>query len=484
MSGDSFGVLVGGALILGALPVVAGAALASGAAYATYKVAQTGYRVYRKNRLNASQNASPTLRTAVQSLQNRMDRQTEQADLARARHIEAVRRQGAQLRDAASSRRPDPQAMAAAREAVDREMRAESLRQERETLRREAMKDMADILAASQQAYRLRRELADWAAQDERNRQIQNRLTAESIMDARETLTLLQDAAKSGDDQFVRSAEEIERQVRESEQAFLNGNLQNACVQAQYAVVSGLTLISEHADRQFEEDELRADLLTRMEGLQAELGACRSFRFIDPNTGRPEEANLAEYSQGLWDSTSDDLQRAIETARHANRSELDALEYHFEQDLHPAARRMMESSSQQMLSYYQKLYTAETIISAMHDNNFHCQSAVQPQDDKTQELALLFTDPTGAQLVVSLDSDAAQDMDSIRLGMHVVPGEGVQPSEQELDSLRSYLTESLSGDGVEAELHCSGQVNRPTALPQYANLELLRAEPARVRTEN
>jgi len=484
MSGDNTGALVGGALLLGALPLIASAALATGAVYATYKVCQTGYKAYHRHRLNASQNTSSTLRTTVQAIQTRIDRQAKQANQCREKHIESVRKQGEQLCDAASASQPNPRAMAAAREAVDREMRAEALRQEREVLRREAMKDMTDILVASQQAYKLQRDLADWSAQDEQNRRTQNRLAAESIMDAREMLALLNECSVSSDAKFAQSAEEIERQVRASENAFMNGDLQIACVQAQHAISSGLMLITNHAEQKFEEDELRADLLFRLEGLQAELESARRFRFTDPNTGNPEDVDLAEYSQALWDSTCDKVRQAIESIHRANGSELDALEYLFEQELHPSARRMMESSAQQMLSYYQKLYTAETIIATMCENNYHCTSVAQPQDDKTQELALLFTDPTGSQLVVSLDSDAAKDIDFVQLGMHVVPGDGVQLSEQELASLRNNLVKNLSGDGIDAELHCCGQVNRPTAMPQYADLNLLRAQPAQVRTEN
>lgn len=483
MSGDSSGMIIGGVLLLGALPMIATAAVAAGGAYAAFKVAELGYHAYKAHQFEASHRASAALQRSTQAMQQQMDRQAAQQQQARARHAEKVKAHSVSLHQMASAPQPDLEAIRLERERLDREMAATALRRERAALRQESERDMAAIIQATEEAAKEREKLVAWSKQDAKSLQQQRQFAEEAVTDGQETLALLKKMDDGKDVMLASGIRALSAQVQRAEQALASGTYQAAAATAQAATGSGLRLAAQHAQKQLDTDALRGDLLARMQALAAELQSCRAFSFHDGCTGTDETVDLADFSQGLWQQAAERVQQAIAFAGDADMAQLDALEQQFSEDVLPSAKRMMESAQEQMTTYYQKLYTAETLIAAMQSNNFTCVEAVQPQDDKTQELALLFKDPSGCQFVISLDADCAQAADVMQLGLHLLPGEGRQPSEQEIACMRQHLIQSMGACGVETELACTGSVNTTTAHPEYADLSCLREQPAQLRAQ-
>lgn len=480
MSGDSTGALLGGALLLGMLPVIAGTAAAAGVAYGAVKAGQWAYRSYKRHQMEVSAQASAPVREAVRAINVSLEQRAQADSQLRQAHAQSVQACADSLRQMAAAPQVDEAAIRAKREELEKRMAADSLRKECAGLRRKAERDVAAALAASGKAAKAREALIAWTARDEESLSRQRRFVEEALADAREALAALRGMDDGGSAALEESSRALDGQLRQAEQALARGEYQLAAAMAQAAAMDSLSLAARHMQEQMDVEGLRTDLLARIEGLTGELQQRRIFTFHDSCAGCDERADLSDYSQGLWASAGEALRSARESVLTADKAGLEALWQDFSEELEPSVRRMMEDAQAQMLLYYQKLYAAENVIYTMQENNLTCVDVVQPQDDKTQELALLFADPFGTKLVVTLDADMASAAARMKLELHVPEG-GRQPTEQELDAVRRHLQQGMQACTLGAQLSCCGNVGSATAHPEYSDLSRLREKPAQAR---
>lgn len=468
MSGDSVGYLVGGALLLGALPMIATGALAAGTAYAAVKIGQFSYRQCKRYRqLNASPTASAAMRRTTGMINHRLDDQAQQTSQLRARQSDAVRQCGQELQHALAGK--DYEQIRRAQQALEREMQqSNEMCRAREELHRQARQDIQRMIADLDQAHKAFQALTDWNNTDEGSRRAQHQIAMEAIEQARASTELLRQLEEP-DQEVAAAIAALSALMDQAEQTLHTGQYQATCVIAQSISSKALMSAAEAAQREIETEERRSDLLCALEGWKARLQATRAFTFTD-RTGREEKVDLAEYCQH-WEDNARKLNELSVAVPKASGAALLQIEKE-SASLIAQASQMINTAVRHAMLYYEKLMAAEMVIDLMGQNNFTCVDAAQPNNDKAEDLLCLrFAEPGGTEFVVSLDT---RDFNRMDLGLHVVPGTGRLPSEQELDAMRGHLTDGLGTTGLKARLECQGNVYQPTSRPEYIDLAKLR----------
>ena len=490
MSGEATGILIGGALLIGALPVILAGAAVIGAAAGAAKVGSSAMKAHaarkqeeeRRQKLEISQ-CSREMSDMYDRLRSVMARQSERSR----EYDEAVARQmtefSARLRSQAQNAKDAAQMERVLREARERNFRALTLRREQEISRihEEARQETGKILHEMERAQAENMKLSDWQKDTASAKAAQKTMAMEFLRDAGASVRLLENLARSSYDENFRLRVQTQRRSYETaQQSFQKGIYQAAIANAQQIVIRGASLAVEHEQKEQELYELRTAVEARLEGLGAEMDTQEKVVFQDELYGQVEEF-LDDFTQGGFDRVRKEIDAMLSELRSENGRSYSAVKLHEMQDdienrLVPHAADVIRVGYEKIQGYYERLHALQIISAFMKDQGYSMSWAQPAGDDMTQKLVISFRESTSGNTVsVSLDEDA--DVREIgRMVMEVMfyYDNGRPVTEQEKQALRGGMTDALRKAGLSGALNCSGAVNQPAENQTFNSAESVR----------
>lgn len=471
MSGEAGGVLIGGIVLLGALPVVlAGAAVvgaAAGAVAIGRAAVRAGAEAHRRKQL-AVEGCSAELSALYRQMQGALDAQSR----FQAEFYERVQQQMDQLsgemRQAAQAGGDKLDGLL--RQAKDQQLQAmgAARTEELERVRRETEAETGAAMQVFQEAQRAKMEVLDWKASTAAARAGQEAMARDLLRDAEATLRLLESLG-TDDAAFRQRVESMRGAYQTAAQALERGGFQAAAAGAQQVVSRGASLALEQELRQRERDQVRVALTARLEGLLAELDAQKAITFQDDLYGQVEE-HMDDFTQGAFSQIRQQAQAQLDGLRSPegrswSAGKLQLLLDEAEAELLPQAGSVLRTGYDKMLQYYQRLHALETVSGYMEEQGYAVDWIQPAGGDVTQKLVVNFREPqSGNTIAVSLDEDAGSE-DIGRMAMEVLfyYANGRPVTEEEKETLRQGVLDALREKGLTGALHCTGCVDQEAA---------------------
>lgn len=481
MSGEAGGAVVGGVLLIAALPyILAGVAIA-GCAAGTVALGsaavKAGVRHHKRNKQLKAEQCSQELSELygrMQAALERQDRLSEQYYRTVEQQMDQLSRRLRQETEGQDAERLEERIRQAKRESAEA-IGAARVR-ELNRIQRETQAELTQIRSNLDSMQKTKLELLDWQAGTAAAKAQQEALARDILRDAEATIRLLQSLASSSRDKgFREQVGAMERSYRTAADALEAGALQQAVAGGQRIISRGASLALEHTQKQRETDEVLAALRAWLERLKAELETQRMVSFEDELYGSVEE-DLNDFTQGEYSA----VQKRIETllkrvhgeeeqeqdGAQAGETTLTLLEQLLEQvenELAPYADRVVRTGMEKLMSYYERLHALQAISGYMREQGYQV-SWVQPAGgDVTQELAVQFLEPVSGNTVsVSLDEDAdAKDIGRMAMEVMFYYQNGRPLTESEKEDVRKGMLGSLRCKGLDGALSCTGSVGKP-----------------------
>lgn len=486
MSGEGGGAIVGGLLLVGALPyILAGVAIA-GCAAGTVALGsaavKAGLRHHERNKQLKAEQCSQELSELYRRMQTAMDRQ----DSLSEQYYRTVEQQMAQLsrqlRQEAgewNAGRLEERIQQAKRESTDAmgAVRAREL----DRIHRETQAELSQIRTDLEAMQKTKMDLLDWKAETSAARTQQKELAQNILRDAKATVRLLRTLANSSREEgFLSQVDAMERSYQAAKAALEAGVFQQAAAGGQRIISRGAGLALEHTQKQQEADEILAVLETRLEGLKAELETQQIVSFEDEFYG-PVKENLDEFTQGEFSVVLERIQALLDRVHGGEESPalLEQLLAEVENKLVPHADQVVRVGMEKLLGYYERLHALQTISGYMREQGYQV-SWIQPAgDDVTQELAVQFREPVSGNTVsVALDEDAgAEDIGRMTMEVMFYYQNGRPLTEDEKRFVREGLLDTLKSKGLNGTLSCTGSVNQEAVDKRLETAEAVQSIP-------
>lgn len=494
MSGDAAGILLGIALLVGALPVILTTVAAASAAVGAVRLGAAAVRAavdhHRKTKLEVD-SCSAELSGLYAQLNEAMERQDQLSDAYFERvqgEMEALEAQTRQsLVDLqGQNEQAAEQLLRDVREKTSQAL-GERRRAEFARIRTETEQQTARIVAQIQTAQQVRVEAADWAQQTEAAKAQQTALAQDLLRDAEASLRLLRTMARSdGEPTFVAKVEAVARTYDTAASALQSGMLQVAATSAQQVITRSATLALEHEQQRSERDQARAAVVGLLEGLRAEMAEQEWIEFEDEDFGHVEE-HLDDFTQGAFSAVVEEIDErlqwlASDDAAFLSPEELDVEVARVEDDLFPRADQTLRLGRAMLQSFYERLHALHELQGFMAEQGYVCDWQQMAGGDATQKAVAHFVDQTtGNSIVVSLDDeDALSEVDRMAMEVMFHYGSGHPVSEEQKEQMRAGMLEALRREGVGGSLACTGQVGASSAdvtLTTQTSVEQLPVEP-------
>lgn len=472
MSGSGGGVIIGGLLLVAALPVVLTGAAIVGTAVglgALGRVAiHSGVEHHRKTRLELD-NVSAELNQMYGGLRRTIEEQrrlSEEYDRKIAQEFTTVsERLRREVKTEMGSTKME-RMLQDTRLSVNtqlQETRARELAQFRENAKREA----AAQISAMECAQKTKLSLDCWKQQSEAAKANQRVLAASLLRDAKSTIILLNNlAASSVDPAFTQRVQVYDSSCQTLEQAMQAGAYQNVAASAQNIITNGARLALEHELSESEKDEARAALIMRLTSLDAELESTAMVQLtVAPCNG--QEEYLDDFVQGRYSEVQEEIRDLLleirsEQSQRYSLQKLQLLLGEVENALVPRAYSLRDEAYANLMSYYERLRALEIISDYMQDQGYKVDWAQTAGNDASQKLVVHFTQSvSGNSVSVALDRDAtATDIDRMAMEVMFYYGNNSQISEQEKERLRQRMLAALRKEGLGGSLSCTGNVNQ------------------------
>ena len=483
MSGDAIGILIGGALLLGAIPVVVGGVLAAGAAVATFQVGKGLFHVGeraleargRRKALEAQQ-CSEELRQMYKRLEETLKEQEKQYGGVAQRMGRELEASSEALKSMMQEEKRDAawvQKVNQMRQQVMAEMNRTSA-EERQRIHRETKTALAEIGSEMEQERRTQQDLVQWKSSRAEDRAQQKALCAKLLRDAQATLKLCRSLGG-----MAPEADALGKSLTKAQQHFDQGSYQACLAESQDVITTGARLAAEISQRTLELDAVREEILAKCEGLKAYLENCRRITFVDEFFQEEVTEDLNNFSQGRYAQVQEEIDDLIGRLEREDwtEAELTLLEEEIGSVLTPKVETVCEAARDHLLAYYERLHTMEKLADYMRSQNYKLDWACHPGDDQTQKLTVRFVNSTtGNSVVLTLDRDmTTEDIHRMLMDLHVFYQNGKPMTEAEKQALRAGMTKALAGTDVQATLSCAGRVNQPSAQTQLEKEENTRS---------
>lgn len=473
MSGDGAGILIGAALLIGALPYILAAAAAVAATIGLVKVGgaiiSAAVDHHEKVQLEVNE-CSAELSGCYAKLEAAMAKQDQMGD-------ELYKELGEQLNaveaEANQAIKANKEESIAAAEKILRDVREKTssiMGQQRQTelarIRTETKAETDAIMGELREAQRVRVEAADWKLQTEAAKAQQKALVQSLIRDAKASLKLLRTMADSdGDPAFSAKVTVVEDTLKTAEASLDSGLLQVAATNAQQVITRSATLALEHEQQRSERDFARAAVRCRLDGLKAELLELERMDFVDERFGHVTEY-MDDFTQGAFSQLIDDIDAELEAisgdqGRLLSSHALDVKLIHVENELIPRADAVVKTGHSRLAQFYERLHALAVLEQHMKEQGYQCDWKQMAGGDATQKAVVHFTEPiTGNSIAVSLDDEDSGSNDLNRMAMDVMFyfANGQVVTEPDKEQIRKGMIDALAAEGLSGNVACTGAV--------------------------
>lgn len=485
MSGEGAGVIIGGVVLLGAIPVViAGAAVAAAAAgvIAVGKAAVEGGMLLYQRRKLAVEGCSAELSAFYGRVQGAIDAQNRFSR----EYYEKMRRQmdemAAGMQEAARNCEDGLEERLREAKAAQRQAIGEARRTELERIRKETEAETGAALKVLQEAQRTKLELLDWQSASAAAKAGQEALARDLLRDAAATVRLLESIGTS-DQAFQQRAASMRRIYQDAARALEQGGFQTAAAGAQQVVSRGAGLALEYEARQQERDAVRIALEAQLEGLLAELDAHAALEFHDELYGKIEES-MDDFTQGEFGKVRRRVQELLDELRSEEGQSYSAGKMQImledaENELAGRVAGVLKTGRDMVLQYYQRLHALETVSEYMEEQGYTAEWIQPAGGDVTQKLVINFREPrSGNTIALSLDGEAgAEEIGRMAMEVMFYYANGRPVTEEEKAAIRQGVLDALKEKGVGGELHCTGSVGQEAADKRLGSQEAVQNLP-------
>ena len=489
MSGDGLGIVLGGAILIGAMPVIISGAAVIGAAYGGLKLAgflaRKGIDAHHRKTIEA-ENCSVRLQNMYKDLELTLKRQ-EAADIRfhadLAKELEAA---------AASARQtalqaPDTKGFEVKMNQVHQDMTAKcrvDAKHHRETTERLAHQEAEKTISAMREAMRAEADAVDWAKKDAAAQALQRTYAENLLRDARASLKILDSLAQNtGDPAFQQQVEVIRASLRQAEAMLAGESFQAAASSAQQLITQTAILAVEEEQKVIEMDNRRVEVVGRIEALEEEMKQLRTLRFTDCDSdGNPleTEEDLNDFSQGKYVQMQDALRQMAFRAQKADGPELDAILMDLDARVDGEVHRIMQSSIDLLKTYYERQHIMDCLLEFFSTQDMEFDWAANPGDDRSQDLTAHFTNPNDDSTVAVILKDGNNGSTGIDMKIYFHNGRPV-PAARML-SLRTQAAKALEARGMKAKIGCEQATqNTQSQDPRFDSEDAVRKIPTTVK---
>ena len=495
MSGDGGGILIGGALLVAAMPIVLGGAVVVGCTYGLIKLASAGVKAAERHHHETElkvERCSAELAAVYGELETAMKNERA-ASKEYFESVETKLKATSTEIEKAASRAPDTAAIRLeakrAQEAGSAALGAER-KKELERIQKETKAECERITAALAESQKTMMKLKSWTSAKATETAEQMTVAKELLRDAKASVDLLERIAKNDpfNAGFTGQVNAMIEAYNQASAAFNDGVYQRAASTAQTIITRSASLAIEHEEEIVVRDQMLAAAEARLEGLREQLKTMRSVTFEDETYGEVEE-ELDAYTQGEFGKLEQEvcelLDKVRASAEHAapSRAELQELEAYLENKLTPRANELVEQGHKRLIQYYERLHAFEVITEHLKQNGYEAEFGALPQNDRTQKMVVKFVEPVnGNSISVTLDEDMTTE-DIGRMAMEVMfyYENGRPVTEAEKQEIRKGIENALHEKGLGGTLSCTGSVGKQASDDRFNSEEKVQSIPAEVR---
>lgn len=478
MSGEAGGVLIGGAIALALAPVVITGAAALGLAYGAIRVG--GYLGkhaldYAAEKKREKELVVGQCSVQLDSLFSQMRSVVREETDAHTRYAEQISKQfrtiGTEMK-AVYDQKPSVEVLdrkiANSRTIINQKLSEEG-KVVRRTIIEKGQKQISQCIEVIEKSNAEKAEIIKWADKSVTAVSMQKNVAAEMLRDADAAYHVLDNMAKSSNDHVFRNqVHNIQTTLQRAKAMMDQEMFQSAFSNARTVIRESAILAGEHVQNELEMDMLVMELKAKVEGLAAELKAQRYLEFCDETKRNKKKikVDLYNFSQGKYKKMLDTLQELSAKLDREGSStsvyEVEKMMKHFEDEVEPEARHIVDYSYKIMKGYYDRLHALEIVADFMTEQDYQMDWAMPVGGDVSQKLVVHFVQKmTGNTISVTLDNDI-ESGDIAKMAMEILTfyGNGRPVTENEKKELRDNLNAALNKAGFSGALGCQGHVNQ------------------------
>lgn len=483
MSGEAGGALLGGAILICAAPAIlaGGAALAAGyglirggVALAKYLSGRSEKKKYQKQ--IAVNNCSAELSAAYKNMLGVSARQEKQFEEFAGQLTQEMNSMGLRLSNLSKSS-DDTAFLQKEVQNAHKALTAQLVQRSAEVRKSVLQESKAQLKACTKELEEdltRKAKLETWSKKTAEHLALQKTLAAEALRDARASQQALKSIAQSsGNIGFQRQCAAIDAQLKSAEESYKAGMYQLAFSDAKNVVMQCAVLVSDHIRNEMETDMMIAEILAELETVYGEMEKGRKVRFTNRTNNRAVEADLNQFSQGMYAKMMHEIQKEIQKLMSAEPGtlsayHLDELRRRTEEEIIPKAMHVMETAKTVMQQFYEREYALSVIAKHMEEQNYTVNWRAPVGGDPSQELVVNFVrENTGESVSVSLSSDAgAGDIADMALNIYSFTN-GAEASEEKRQAFRRELMDALRKVGFGGSIDCLGEVNQSSDKTEY-----------------
>lgn len=477
MSGDAGGLIIGGLILFGAVPVVLTGLAVAGTAFAGYHLARAigkGTKAAAKARHDKQiqvKACSKELEKLYADMRTALDQQAVLNDDYRAELSGRLDKASAELeRLSKQSDMADwHKALEASRKQTTDIMKTSSAAHAKKSAAKAQaeMKSALDLLQSTQDT---KAQLIKWDSEDAADRAMQKAFALEVLQDAKASVAMLKGLTGSGAFAMQRNA--IDKSLTAAQAAFDAGNYAAALSASQTIITQSASLALRNAQEIMELDEARLYVRSRLEAIAEQLEKSRMVTIMYQD--EEEVTNdLNDFCQGHYAALQDEVQQMIARVDTASEPDLELLEDEIEAVLEPKIDRVTKTAHNRFLSFYERMTAMEKLIDFMVQQNYVPQDLVSVGGDMSQEMAMKFIHSiNGDVITLTLDNTHPTDVSQMELGIQSFEGEKNRAmTEPEREAFRQKLMKVLQGEGYSGNLGCQGNVGRDSSRKELQDMD-------------
>lgn len=464
MSGDAGGLIIGGLILFGAVPVVLTGLAVAGTVFAGYTLAKAigkGTSAAAKARHDKDiqvKACSKELDKLYADMRKALDDQAVLHDDYRAALAKKLDKAASDLEEL--SKQSDMadwhKALAASRKQTQDVMKTSTSAHAKQSAAK-AQTELKEALATLQSTHNAKAELIKWASDDAADRAMQKAFALEVLQDAKASVAMLKGLTGSGS--FSTQRDAIERSLTAAQTAFDMGKYAAALSSSQTIITQSATLALRNAQEIMALDEARLYVRGRLEGIAEQLQKSRMVTIMYQD--EEEVTNdLNDFCQGHYERLQQDVQAMLARVDTATEPDLELLEDEIEAVLEPRIDRITRVAHNRFLSFYERMTAMEKLIDFMIQQNYEPQDLVSVGGDMSQQMAMKFVHSINKdEIVLTLDNTHPTDVSQMELGIQSFDGElNRGMTEPERQAFRARLMKVLQGEGYDGQLHCKGNI--------------------------
>ena len=456
MSGDATGFIIGGALILAALPTILTVGACAAATFGIGKlvmgIAKNAVQAERTFERPPKQRLDREAEQHNRRMQEELDRQAEALNYLHRSQTSRLEAAAARLQQAESS--GDTKGMEAALKEVKQleQQICVDLRKGRERIRQESIQHMEQLLHEQAQLQAKAMELLAQKPQDSGARDYATSLIASAI----DAFSRLQDIQQTDPDPVLAMrVNQLQNGLIKAQQQMDAGRYQLACIDAAQIVTVSQRLAYQATARHMDLQSRRQWLAANIDAANIEL---QKAAYVSAHCdGECIVEDLDDFTHGRISQISQQLTALQTKAAQADIADIGAMELQLDE-----LRKQMDSTlahgRRMMKAFYMRMNLMEKVKQWATGNQYRFSWVSNEGDDVTRPLAAHFEHcVTGNEFTFVLGEEKADEQLETSLSLFFADGQ--EMSEYEKASMRASLTDYLTREGVQSAMACSGSVN-------------------------